>query len=259
MRLDAGNGCDLSDSEVTNVAEKKVEGLDTAGTRISEARGRCETHIGRALVYPRRMAVLATVLAAGAVIIDVLICLYKPWHLHVYRMTLAISAILCLVCLAHGDLASMGLVLRPRRGFRQWIWATALIGAGLVLLLCLTCVYYRLTHTPPRFVLAPESALRFVPGHCVYYPLVEELLYRLVLCTPLVALLGPWYAIVVSGVAFGGLHVLYGNPAPTNLVAGYLLAWAYIRSDSILVPIVWHSLGNAAILIVQVVAWYVMQ
>jgi len=98
-----------------------------------------------------------------------------------------------------------------------------------------------------------------VPGHCVYYPLVEELLYRVVLCAPLVALLGPWCAIVVSGVAFGALHVLYDNPAPTNFVAGYILAWAYIRSDSILVPIVWHSLGNAAILVFQVVAWYVMQ
>ena len=259
MKPDAGNRHDSSDSEVTNVAAKKVEGLDTPGTGISEAEGRFETRIGRTLVYPRRVAVLATVLAAGAVIIDALICLYRPWHLHVYRMTLAISGVVCLLCLARGDLASIGLVLRPRRGFRHWIWATALIGVGLVLLLCLICVYYRLTHTPPRFVLALESALRLLAGHCVYYPLVEELLYRVVLCTPLVALLGPWYAIVVSGVAFGGLHVLYGNPAPTNLVAGYLLAWAYIRSDSILVPIVWHSLGNAAILVFQVVAWYVMQ
>ena len=131
MKPDAGNRHDSSDSEVTNVAEKKVEGLDTPGARISEARRRFETHIGRALVDPRRMAVLATILAAGAVIIDALICLYKPWHLHVYRMTLAISGVLCLLCLAHGDLASMGLVLRPRRGFRQWIWATALIGVGL--------------------------------------------------------------------------------------------------------------------------------
>lgn len=83
-------------------------------------------------------------------------------------------------------------------------------------------------------------------------------MYRAVLCTPLVALLGPWYAIVVSGVVFGGLHCLYGNPAPTNFVAGYILAWAYVRSDSIFVPIVWHSLGNAAILVFRVVAWYMM-
>ncbi|MEN6575176.1 MAG: CPBP family intramembrane glutamic endopeptidase [Phycisphaerales bacterium] len=148
--------------------------------------------------------------------------------------------------------------MHPRKGFGYWGKATAVIGAGLILFLCLVCVFYRVVHMPPRFVLAPESALRILPGWCVYYPLLEELLYRLVLCAPLAALFGPWRAIVISGVVFGALHLLYGNPAPTNLVAGYILAWAYIRSESIFVPIVWHSLGNAAILVFQVVAWYMM-
>jgi membrane protease YdiL (CAAX protease family) len=221
--------------------------------------GITETRIGRTLSSSRGMVVPATVLVVGAVILDVLICLYKPRDLHAYRTTLAIFAALCLLCLAHGDRASIGLVLHPRRGFSYWGKATALIGVGLALFLGLICIFYGVAHIPPRFVLAPESALRLLPGWCAYYPLLEELLYRLVLCAPLVALLGPWYAIVISGVVFWVLHVLYGNPAPTNFVAGYILAWAYIRSESILVPIVWHSLGNAAILMFQVGAWYLMQ
>jgi membrane protease YdiL (CAAX protease family) len=230
-----------------------------ARSSSKEKSGIAETLVGRTLSSSRGIVVPATVLAVGAVIIDVLICLYKPRHLHAHRMTLAILAPLCLLCLARGDRASIGLVLRPRKGFGYWWKASALIGVGLVLFLSLICVFYRVAHIPPRFVLAPESALRLLPGWCVYYPLLEELLYRLVLCAPLVALLGPWYALGISGVVFGALHGLYGNPAPTNFVAGYILAWAYIRSESILVPVVWHSLGNAAILVFQVGAWYLMQ
>jgi membrane protease YdiL (CAAX protease family) len=228
----------------------------------SSSKKRCgitETQVGRILSSSRDLVVLATVLAVGAVLIDVLICWYRPRHLHACRMALAISGALGLLCLARGDRASIGLVLHPRKGFGYWRKATALIGVGLVLFLCLIGVFYRVAHIPPRFVLAPESALRILPGWCLYYPLLEELLYRLVLCAPLVALLGPWYAIAISGVVFGALHCLYGNPAPTNFVAGYVLAWAYIRSESILVPVVWHSLGNAAILMFQVGAWYLMQ
>jgi membrane protease YdiL (CAAX protease family) len=221
--------------------------------------GILETHIGRTLSSSRDIVALATVLVVAAVLMDVLICLYRPRHLHAYRVTLAIFGALGLLCLARGDRASIGLVLRPREGFGYWRKATALIGVGLVLFLCLIGVFYRVAHIPPRFVLAPASALRLLPGWCVYYPLLEEVLYRLVLCAPLVALLGPRYAIVISGVVFGGLHWLYGNPAPTNFVAGYILAWAYLRSESVLVPMVWHALGNAAILMFQVGAWYLMQ
>lgn len=236
-------------------------------SNTSQTRGRgivarttaAQTHIGRALGRSPYMIALATALLVGALTIDVLIDVHTPRHLHIYRMTLAISAILCLMAMAYGDLASIGLVLRPRRGFRYWGIATAVIGASLILFLALICVFYRLAHIPPHFALTPVSALHMLPGWCLYYPLLEESLYRLVLCTPLVVLLGPWYAMAISGMAFGALHFLYGNPAPTNFVAGYILAWAYIRSDSILVPIVWHSLGNGAILAFQVGTWHLMR
>jgi membrane protease YdiL (CAAX protease family) len=56
--------------------------------------------------------------------------------------------------------------------------------------------------------------------------------------------------------AFGGLHVAYGNPSPENLVGCLFLAWAYLKSESIVVPVVLHGLGNLCVLALQVGAWY---
>lgn len=63
-------------------------------------------------------------------------------------------------------------------------------------------------------------------------------------------------AIVVSGVVFGGLHVVNGNPSPENLVGGLFLAWAYLKSGTIYIPILLHSLGNFVAWAGQVAAWY---
>jgi membrane protease YdiL (CAAX protease family) len=91
---------------------------------------------------------------------------------------------------------------------------------------------------------------------CVVAPVLEEVLYRLALCVPLAVWLGPWTAIVVSGLAFAGLHVAAGNPSPENLVGGLFLAWAYLKSESIFVPVLLHSLGNLCALAGQVGTWY---
>lgn len=84
---------------------------------------------------------------------------------------------------------------------------------------------------------------------CVLAPIVEELIYRAVLVPAILPILGPWGAIAASGIAFAGLHQAYGNPGPDNQVAGFILAWAYLRSGAIWVPVALHSLGNACALI----------
>jgi uncharacterized protein len=53
----------------------------------------------------------------------------------------------------------------------------------------------------------------------------------------------------------GALHVLYGNAGPNNLVAGFFLAWSYLKSEAFLIPVALHSLGNFFVLLVQVAAW----
>jgi CAAX protease family protein len=76
------------------------------------------------------------------------------------------------------------------------------------------------------------------------------------LCTGAVPSLKPRWTILVSGLAFGALHVLYGNPGPDNLIAGFFLGWAYLKSGSVLVPMILHSLGNLIALSAHLGAWY---
>ena len=58
---------------------------------------------------------------------------------------------------------------------------------------------------------------------------------------------------------FAALHVAYGNPSPENLVGGFLLGWVYLKSETILLPVLLHSLGNLLVLFCQVAGWYVLK
>jgi membrane protease YdiL (CAAX protease family) len=108
--------------------------------------------------------------------------------------------------------------------------------------------------TIPR--IAPDQAISRFVDMCVIAPVVEESIYRLVLCFPTTATIGSTGAIILSGATFAGLHFAYGNPSPDNFVAGYILAWAYLKSGSIMVPITLHSLGNSVAFAVHFGAWY---
>jgi membrane protease YdiL (CAAX protease family) len=91
---------------------------------------------------------------------------------------------------------------------------------------------------------------------CILAPAVEEGIYRVGLCCGTVGLLRPGGAIAASGLLFGALHVLYGNPGPDNLVAGFFLAWAFLKSGSILVPLALHAAGNLCVLASWIALWY---
>jgi membrane protease YdiL (CAAX protease family) len=173
------------------------------------------------------------------------------------RGVLAVVALAAHLRLTDGDLASVGLHLTPSQGWRWWfkvsLWiglavaACIVVGLGLWVLSGQALPIYA---TPPSDI--GPSFLRM----CVFAPVLEEVLYRLALCVPLAVGLGPWRAIVVSGLAFAGLHVAGGNPSPENLIGGLFLAWAYLKSESIIVPILLHSLGNLCALAGQVGTWY---
>ena len=91
---------------------------------------------------------------------------------------------------------------------------------------------------------------------CVQVPLVEEVLYRLVLCVPLVALAGPRSAITDGGIVFAALHFVYGNPGPDNFIASFFPCWAYVKSGSLIVPILFHCVGNGFVVVVMLSNWY---
>jgi uncharacterized protein len=58
--------------------------------------------------------------------------------------------------------------------------------------------------------------------------------------------------------AFAALHLIYiyGNPSPENLAGGLFLAWVYLKSEGLALPILLHSLGNLLALLMQVGAWF---
>jgi membrane protease YdiL (CAAX protease family) len=102
----------------------------------------------------------------------------------------------------------------------------------------------------------PDQAVPAFVHMCLIARALEETIYRLVVCVPTPATFGPKTAILVSGATFAGLHFVYGNPSPDNLLAGDVLAWAYLESGSLVFPIALHSLGNAVAFAAQLVAWH---
>ena len=45
-------------------------------------------------------------------------------------------------------------------------------------------------------------------------------------------------------------------PGPDNLIAGFFLAWAFLKSGSIIVPLALHALGNLCALVSWVGMWW---
>jgi membrane protease YdiL (CAAX protease family) len=162
-----------------------------------------------------------------------------------------------LAFLARWNLVSLGITVQPRQGIRYWIKATLLIGlvvalfSGMVLLVFWA---FGLAIPIPKFMRDLLSDATIIA--CIKAPLLEECLYRVVLCVPLVALVGSRWTIFISGIIFAALHFVYQMPGPINFIAGYFLAWAFLKSGSILIPVVLHSLGNACIMVVLISYWY---
>ena len=216
-----------------------------------------DTTIGQSLRTSRTRTLSALALAIGIVIVDFLLVFFRVRHIHTYRIILAVSAVICLLLLAAGNLRTIGIVFRPRRGYRYWIKATIVVAAVMAVLLSLVlaaCWLADIHVSAPS--ITPQLFFRKVFWSCVHYPLLEETLYRLVLSTPLLVVVGSRWTIVITGAVFAALHFAYGRPAPDNFVAGYLLAWAYLKSGSILIPVVWHSLGNGCALALMLASWY---
>lgn len=217
------------------------------------------TSIGRNLTTPARRWGAAAV-GVGAIIADFALVRWGAWELVIEaRGVLAVAAFGALVRLNEGDLPSLGLRLSPQQGW--WHWARMTLFIGLAVGACIVVglgLWVLSGRELPTYRVAPADIPFQFFSMCVTAPVIEETLYRLALCVPLTALVGPWRTVVVSGVVFGLLHVAYGNPSPENLVGGAFLAWAYLKSGSITVPVLLHSLGNMVALGGQVAGWYWM-
>ncbi len=214
------------------------------------------TDIGRGLSHVR--ARVAAVVGLLAITVD----LWLVW-LNRYpesidgRWAVALTAAAAHVWLSGGDLPTVGLS-GPCGGW--WRWARLSAALGLVAALCMSAMvglWVAIGWRLPVGSVAPAENLG--PAFfrmCVFAPLLEEAIYRVALCVPLAALAGPRWALAASGAAFGLLHAVYGNLSPENLLGGFFLAWAYLRSGSVCVPVALHAAGNLFILAGQVGVWY---
>ena len=63
-------------------------------------------------------------------------------------------------------------------------------------------------HIVPIYVPPPDNLMHRFVSTCFVAPVMEEALYRFVVCVPLVALLREWPTIAISSVLFGALHVV---------------------------------------------------
>jgi membrane protease YdiL (CAAX protease family) len=219
-----------------------------------------KTCIGSGFGHSRKRRLIAV--AVGILIAGLDLAVFR-WGLvdspSECRGTLAVLAVAIYASLADGDARSLGLRLSPIQGWWYWVRAGLAIGFVIGLLVIIGWGAWRLSgrelpayasHVDP-----PDRLVNRFLFMCVFTPVLEEAIYRFALCVPM-APFGPWKAILLSGFLFGLLHVVYGNPSPENLFGGFFIAWAFLKSESMLLPVLLHSLGNVVALGSQVATWY---
>jgi len=191
------------------------------------------------------------ILAAGA-LASLVLCLALRSRVSTWiELGILLGAPAGIVCVARWlgvPLAYFGFRLEPIPRLGYWLKVSALLCGVSLLMLALVI---RLTPSPTdlnRHGLTPHDfATRWLPVVGVLYPIGEELLFRAVLLSALRSLMNRTMAIVIDGLAFAGIHWLYGNPDPFNQMAGFFFAWAYVKSGRISVPLILHVAGNITV------------
>ncbi|HVR74791.1 MAG TPA: CPBP family glutamic-type intramembrane protease [Planctomycetota bacterium] len=131
----------------------------------------------------------------------------------------------------------------------------ALLFTVLTILLC-RAMGWKL-NVFPLAIASLDSAPAFVFHGLVAAPIVEEFIYRGVIHGRLRQGMGPFLAVALAGPIFWVLHWLDrgGVSPPNHLLAGWILAWAFERTGSLLTPTLLHALGNGALLFLDLL-WY---
>ena len=213
------------------------------------------TNRGIPLVAPVRRAVM-TLSAVILVLADYWLVFTKtPRLLPLAVISIGVLAVIYLV--SGRKAVSLGLTLKPVRGYSYWVRAALAIGLGVAAFATISSILLGLVGVRlPPIAVPPGLLWQMFVTTCLLTPVIEEVAYRLILCNAAEGILGTWGTIALSGVAFAALHVFSANIGPDNLIAGLVLAWAFLRSRSIVIPIAMHALGNLAVLLWQLGTWY---
>jgi membrane protease YdiL (CAAX protease family) len=218
---------------------------------------------------PLRVAPARALVAAAAVGIDMFVAAHeRAWwlagvgpqsQLGWYALRGGIACVALVVLLAtrasaprHHGLRGGGAVADLR-----WVLGLALIVvaayavAAAVGVLTLRAGWWSLPAALPRDLGDRDDLARAVPVMLLAAPLVEEAVYRALAVPALAAVAGRRGALWLSGPLFLALHVAYGYPAWLlhYVVAGWLLALAFLRRGRLWVVVLLHALGNVLMLL----------
>lgn len=197
-------------------------------------------------------ASLIRMVALTVVVLDVVESRYR---LGIGPTLLALTGLVAVLCLSNGNVTELGLRLAPIQGWRYWCRLAFWFGLSIAVVLAIfAVVWHACGWTIPIYRTQPSlQALVFM---CLMAPVSEEILFRGLLTLAVLPTCGRRGTIALSGIVFAAIHVLASRASPENLIAGFLLAWAFLKSGTILVPIAMHSGGNFLALAAQVAAWY---
>jgi membrane protease YdiL (CAAX protease family) len=216
---------------------------------------RLESAIGQHFETASSRRGIALAVGIAVVVTDFVICTL-PIGPDV-RLSLALIAFAVYVYLSDGDLRSLGLRPNPIQGWVPWIGISAKIAIAIAACLIVGLGTWRLLGNKLPIYNHDPAIVPYLFLHmCVVSPVLEEFLYRVVVCLALVKTVGCWRTIAINGILFASLHFVYGNPSPDNLVGGFFFAWMYLKSETILLPLMFHSVGNMVALGCQLASGY---
>jgi len=208
-----------------------------------------DSAIGKGLRQSPRLLVTTTAVAVAIVALGVFLTSWTgqtkldPGR-NIY-LTLVMVGCLYLGFLAlyvPGTAGALGFRCVPRQGWLFWLWVSATIAAIFVIELIVLLIWQissGINLVRPQALTWPQFF-----SSCVVAPVHEEILDRMILCTAAVALVRSWGGIAISGVIFWLSHYVAGVASLDNLIGGFLLAWCFVKSETIILPIVLHSLSN---------------
>jgi membrane protease YdiL (CAAX protease family) len=210
-----------------------------------------DSEIGKGLRQSPRLFTRTAVIAV-AILVPYLLLTTPTGQLKVdpgrgLTLTLAIIALLYLGLVASGvpgTASVFGIRWTPKQGWLYWLFVSAAFG---IIELIVLLIWGQLFDTP----LVRPGALTWhrFSSSCLVSPVYEEILFRMMLCPLAVALAGSWGGIAITGVLFWYSHYVAGVGAPMHLLGGFAFAWFFVKSETIVLPIVLHSLGNLFLLV----------
>lgn len=156
------------------------------------------TPIGGRLRDSAPLLYAASTVAAAAVLADFTFVRWgqpHSWYSDsgVGRGAVTLPALWTHLMLVGGDSASVGLIARPIQGWAYWVKTTAVILLLIALMILISFgIWVKLGRDLPIYTTPPWLVGPVLLSSCFIYPVLEEGLYRMVICVPASVLLRPW-------------------------------------------------------------------